>query len=120
MFMEQYWAFASLFAYPLWGYTIYYTSNSVRKRSFFKIPSVSFNLQPDCFPKNRWSADITGRGERSTDNKKVSINYYLLSKCISYCPKNAQNEYKHYSQLCVHLVFVQYKTGLTSLVADVA
>ncbi|XP_068708053.1 uncharacterized protein PF3D7_1120000-like isoform X6 [Montipora foliosa] len=32
------------------------------------------NKKPDCFPKNRWSAEITGRGERSTDNKKVMRN----------------------------------------------
>ena len=32
--LEQYCAFASLFAYPLWNFTIYYTSNSVGNSSF--------------------------------------------------------------------------------------
>ena len=46
----------------------------------YLVPSLSFNLQPERLPKNRWSADITERGKRSMDNRKVSITNYLLTE----------------------------------------
>ena len=58
-------------AYPLRGFAIHYTSNSVKRSSFF-IPSLSFNLQPERLPETRWS-ESPARGEKSTDIKKVSI-----------------------------------------------